>query len=159
MSNSVNHPNKLFYNKPNQLPPKKQKELLAIASLVVAIVAIPISLMIPEIRCLIRLQSESCPGSIASKAEDLYQKGSNLLRLERNSEALDSFNQAINIDRNQAKFWNSRGDALKKLGENQQALSSYEQALLLDSTYELARQNREALLQKKSVKSNSERAI
>jgi tetratricopeptide (TPR) repeat protein len=148
MSNFVNYPNKLSYNKLKQLPPKKPKELLTIASLVVAIVAIPISLTIPEIRCLIRLQSESCARRIDSKAEDLYQKGSNLLRLERNSEALDSFNQAIDINRNQAKFWNSRGDTLKKLGENQQALSSYEQALLLDSTYELARQNREALLQK-----------
>jgi len=152
MSNFVNYPNKLSYNKLEQLPPKKPKELLAIASLVVAIVAIPISLTIPEIRCLIRLQSESCPGSIASKAEDFYQKGSDLLRLGRSSEALDFFKQAIDIDHNQAKFWNSRGDALKKLGENQQALLSYEQALLLDSTYELARQNREALLQKISKK-------
>ncbi|MBD1808855.1 tetratricopeptide repeat protein [Microcoleus sp. FACHB-SPT15] len=157
MSKSLNHPNKPFYNKPKQLPPKEPKEpkeLIAIASLIVAIVAIPISLTIPEIRCLIRLQSESCPGSVSSKAEALYQKGSDLLRLERNREALDYFKQAIDIDRNQAKFWNSRGDALKKLGENQQALSSYEQALLLDSTYELARQNREALLLKLSKKSS-----
>jgi tetratricopeptide (TPR) repeat protein len=152
MSNSLNHPNQPFYTKPKQLPPNKPKELIAIASLVVAVLAIFVSLTTPEIRCRLRLQGESCPGSIASKAEDLYKKGSDLLRLERNSEALDYFKQAIDIDRNQAKFWNSRGDALKKLGENQQAISSYEQALLLDSTYELARQNREDLLQKLSKK-------
>ena len=152
MSSSLNHPDEPFYNKPKQLPPKKPKELIAIASLVVAIVAIPISLVIPETRCWLRLQSESCPESLTNKAEDLYQKGSDLLRLERNSEALDYFNQAIDIDHKQANFWNSRGDALKRLGENQQALSSYEQALLLNSTYEIARQNREALLQKLSKK-------
>lgn len=144
--NSLKPHEKVLSKKPKNS--KKPKELLAIVSLVVAIVGLPISLTIPEIRCRIHLQSESCPESITSKAEDLYQKGSALLRLERDSEALDSFNQAISIDDTQAKFWNSRGDALKKLRENQLALSSYEKALLLDSNYELARQNREALLQK-----------
>ena len=47
-------------------------EKIGIASLFVTTVAIPISLTIPEIRCGLHLQSESCPGSIAKRAEDFY---------------------------------------------------------------------------------------
>jgi tetratricopeptide (TPR) repeat protein len=160
----------LFSSKPisNQVsssssvaPPAKQmqkrklsvSEKIGIASLVVAVLAIPVGLATPEIRCLLRLQSESCPGSIAIKAEGFYREGSNFLKLNRYSDALDSFNQAIELDPNQAKFWNKRGNALEKLGRNQEALASYDKAFLLDPSYEIARQNREALLQKINKKS------
>ncbi len=123
-------------------------EIISIAGLVVTVVAIPVSLATPEVRCVLRLQSESCPGSIASQAEDFYQEGSKLLELERNRDALNSFEQAIELNPKQAKFWNKRGIALEKLGKNQQALASYEEALLLDSSNEIARQNRENLLLK-----------
>jgi tetratricopeptide (TPR) repeat protein len=143
-------------------PSQKQKRRLSfsdtigIASLVVAIVAIPIGLAHPEIRCGLRLQSESCPGSISSKAEDLYKEGSALIKLNRYSDALDSFDQSIELDPKQAKVWNKRGITLERLGRNQQALASYDKALLIDSTDELARQNREALLNKISTKSSRE---
>ncbi len=127
-------------------------EIIGIASLVVTIVAIPVGLATPEVRCLLRLQSESCSGTIASQAEDVYQEGSKLLELERNRDALNSFDQAIELDPKQAKFWNKRGIVLEKLGKNQQAIASYDKAFLLDPAYELARQNREALLQKLSKK-------
>jgi len=129
-------------------------EKIGIASLVIAALAIPISLTVPEIRCVLRFQPDSCPGSIANKAESFYQEGSDLVKLNRHSDALDSFDQAIHLDPNQAKFWNKRGVALEKLGKNKQAIESYEEALLLNSNYEIARQNREALLQKISKKSS-----
>ncbi len=133
---------------PRKKPPQLSlSEKVAIASLVLAMVAILVSLAVPEIRCLLRLQSESCPGSI-SQAEDFYQEGFKLLELERNRDALNSFEQAIELNPKQAKFWNKRGIALEKLGKNQQAIASYEQALLLDSSNEIARQNREELLLK-----------
>jgi tetratricopeptide (TPR) repeat protein len=121
---------------------------IGIASLVIAVLAIPVGLAIPELRCLLRLQSESCPGSITNKAESFYGEGSNLLKLNRYNDALDSFDQAIELSPNQAKFWNRRGNALEKLGKNQQALACYDKALVLDSSYEVARQNRSVLLQK-----------
>jgi tetratricopeptide (TPR) repeat protein len=124
----------LFTSKPNshQANPRSSKapqaeqiqkqklslsEAISIAGLVVAVVAIPLGLATPEVRCLLRLQSESCPGSIASQAEDFYQEGSKLLELERNRDALNSFEQAIELDPKQAKFWHKRGIALEKLGE------------------------------------------
>lgn len=125
---------------------------ICIASLVIAVLAIPVGLATPEIRCLLGLQSESCPGSVAIKAEGFYRQGSDLVKLNKHSDALDSFDQAIELDPNHAKFWNRRGNALEKLGRNQQALASYDKALLLDPNYEIARQNREALLQKLSKK-------
>jgi tetratricopeptide (TPR) repeat protein len=121
---------------------------IGIAGLVVAVLAIAISVATPEIRCGLHLQSVSCPESIADKAENFFQKGLGLLKLGRYVEALDSFNQAIELDPQQAKAWNGRGVSLEKLGKNQQALASYEKALLLDSDYEIARQNREELLLK-----------
>ena len=146
MTNRANHHNNPFYyGKPQQL---SLSQRIGIASLVVAVLTIPVSVATPEIRCWLQLQSGSCPESIANKAEDFYQKGSTLLKLGRYVEALDSFDQAIALDRNQAKTWNGRGFALEKLSKNQQALASYEKALLLDSKYEIARQNREALLLK-----------
>jgi tetratricopeptide (TPR) repeat protein len=103
------------------------------------------ALTIPEIRCSIHLPSESCPASITSKAEDFYKEGYKLSRDNRHIEALYSFDQSIELNRNQAKVWNQRGITLEKLGRKQQALASYDQALSLDATYELARQNRETL--------------
>ena len=129
-------------------------EKIGIASLVVAVLAIPVGLGTPEIRCLLPLQSEPCPESIAIKAEGFYRKGSNLLKLNRDRDALDSFDQAIELDPNQAKFWNRRGNALEMLGRNQEALASYDKAFLLDPSYEIARQNRESLLRKLSKKSS-----
>ena len=108
------------------------------------------ALTIPEVRCFFLLPSESCPVGITSKAEDFYQEGSNLIKLNRYSDALDSFDKSIELDPKQAKVWNKRGITLERLGRNQQALASYEKALLIDSTDELARQNREALLQQLS---------
>jgi tetratricopeptide (TPR) repeat protein len=128
-------------------------EKIAIASLVVALLAIAASIATPEIRCTLRLQAESCPESAANKAEAFYQKGSALLKLERYLEASESFEQSIALDPNQAKTWNRRGLALEKLGNTQQALASYEKALLLDPSDEIARQNREALLKQKRLRS------
>jgi len=105
------------------------------------------ALTIPETRCFLHLPSESCPASFTSKAEDFYQEGYKLSRRNRHSEALDAFDQSIELDRNQAKVWNQRGLTLENLGRNQEALASYDEALSLDSTYELARQNRDALQQ------------
>ncbi len=65
MANSANRHNKLFYSRPHRLP---LAEKIAIASLVIAVLAILVGIATPEIRCQVRLQSESCPESIASKA-------------------------------------------------------------------------------------------
>jgi tetratricopeptide (TPR) repeat protein len=133
-------------------PPKSPlpQTVAAIASLVITTGGILISLIETEIRCSFHLQSESCQGSIINQAEDFYREGSKLLELERNRDALNSFEQAIDLDpkQAQAKVWNKHGVASEKLGKNQQALASYEKALLIDPTYELARQNREELLLK-----------
>ncbi len=150
MTNRANHSNKQTYcGKPSQLSQERKVNIATgIAALVIPVLAIFVGIATPEIRCLLRLQSESCPGSIASQAEDFYQEGSRLLELERNRDALNSFDQAIDLDPKQAKVWNKRGIALEKMGKNQQALASYEEALILDSSNEIARQNREDLLLK-----------
>ncbi|MBW4544090.1 MAG: tetratricopeptide repeat protein [Symplocastrum torsivum CPER-KK1] len=105
------------------------------------------ALTVPEARCFVRLPSESCPVTSTSKAEDLYQKGYQSRIDNKHTEALYSFDQSIELDRNQAKVWNQRGLTLENLGRNQEALASYDEALSLDSTYELARQNRDTLQQ------------
>jgi len=141
-----NHHNKPVYSgKPRLLFFSKR---IGIASLVFTALAIPVSVATPEIRCWLHLESTSCPKRLVDTADDFYQKGSALLRLGRYVEALDSFNQAIDVDPQHAKAWNGRGLALEKLSKNQLALASYENALLLDSGYEIARQNREELLLK-----------
>ncbi len=136
--------------KPSRTKPPQLSlsQKVAIASLVVGVLAIPVGLATPELRCQLSLQSELCPESIASKAGIFYQEGSDLFKLGRYVEALDFFNQVIELDPKQAKAWNKRGEVLEKLTKNQQALASYEQALLLDSSNEIARQNREELLLK-----------
>jgi tetratricopeptide (TPR) repeat protein len=150
MTNPAKRPSKSFrLGQPQNLSPYG-----IVATLVIPVSTIVISLITPEIRCQLHLHSESCHRSIASEAQDFYRKGSTLLSLQRSYEALDSFERAIEIEPNQANFWNKRGVALEKLGKNQEAIASYEKALLLDSSHEIARQKREALLQKLSKKSS-----
>jgi len=141
-------------NNPAKRPGQPQKlSCYGILTTLLIPVVIPVSAIVfgiatPEIRCQLHLYSESCPRSIASEAQNFYRRGSTLLSLQRNHEALDSLERAIEIDPNQANFWSKRGITLEKLGRNQEAIASYEKALLLDSSHEIARQHREALLQK-----------
>lgn len=155
MANRTNRHKKPFHHgNPNlqQFPPNPLKAPVSLAGLTVTLLTLVVPVVVPigtpEIRCQLGLQSESCPQKGDNKAEQLYQKGSDLLKLGRYPDALDSFNQAIDIDPKLAKAWNGRGAALEKLTKNQQALASYEKALLLDFSYEIARQNREELLLK-----------
>jgi hypothetical protein len=94
MTNRANHHNNPFYyGKPQQL---SLSQRIGIASLVVAVLTIPVSVATPEIRCWLQLQSGSCPESIANKAEDFYQKGSTLLKLGRYVElSIPSIKQSL----------------------------------------------------------------
>jgi tetratricopeptide (TPR) repeat protein len=65
-------------------------------------------------------------------AHDWLNLGRQQFQAEQYSQALQYFNQALNLDPTLTDAWNGRGAALKKLGNFSEALAAYDCALQLD---------------------------
>jgi tetratricopeptide (TPR) repeat protein len=66
---------------------------------------------------------------IRGNAEDWFQQGYCLRKLQRYEEALASFDQAIQFKPDSHQAWGSRGIALKDLGRSEEAIASFNQAI------------------------------
>ena len=79
---------------------------------------------------IIEIAAESQAGP--SKASVLLAKGEVLLETERLQEAVNSFNEALAIDANNAEAHLKKGIALERMNRLEQSLSSYNEALRLN---------------------------
>ena len=70
-------------------------------------------------------------------------KGNVLVKLNRTSEAIASYDAALALENNLANVWNSRGEALMTLGRYAEARDSFDKALQLAPEYALAKANRD----------------
>ena len=61
--------------------------------------------------------------------------------------SLECFENATLIKPQDPTGWNNKGVVLKQMGRYQDALICFNKALTIDSSYEVARQNRESTLQ------------
>ena len=74
-------------------------------------------------------------------------KGLALDNAGKPEQALDSFDQALQINPLDPIGWNNKGVVLRELGRFQEALASFDKALQIDPTNKVAQGNREATLQ------------
>ena len=72
----------------------------------------------------------------------LVNLGNALDALKRDQEALDAYEQAIDLDPKYARAYNNKGNALRDLKRDQEALDAFEQAIDLDPKYALAYTNK-----------------
>jgi tetratricopeptide (TPR) repeat protein len=77
--------------------------------------------------------------------EYFYNRGLILMKLERPTEAVHSFDDALQISPTNPQFHSDRGVALKRLGKFADALAEYNRALQLDPTHAIALYNRACL--------------
>lgn len=75
-------------------------------------------------------------------------KGNIFLGLKQDGNAIASFDQAINIDPNNAYPWNDKGCALYDLGSFNDAIKCYENAMYLDPSLTIAFYNKRIAQQK-----------
>ena len=61
--------------------------------------------------------------------------------LDQHSQALEYYDQAINIDPSNEMFYNNRGLSYEHLGDCEQALSDYQTALTINPDYQIAKDN------------------
>jgi tetratricopeptide (TPR) repeat protein len=71
-------------------------------------------------------------GKNASLAKDLYKKGLALYRKDKNDQANEYFDEALQLDPGNAAIWLSKGDALAKSNLSGPAYEAYEQVVALD---------------------------
>ncbi len=76
------------------------------------------------------------------EAWELLNKGVSLDNLGHHGEAIQSYDEAIRLSPQDAKFYNNRGTAYRALGQYDQALKDYEQAIQLSPWYPHAYNNR-----------------
>ena len=76
------------------------------------------------------------------------EKGNVLVKLNRTSEAISSFDSALALENNLAIVWNSRGEALMTMGNFTQARDSFDKALQFAPEYAVAKANRDLALSK-----------
>jgi tetratricopeptide (TPR) repeat protein len=62
----------------------------------------------------------------------LNNTGYALINLSRNEEAVEAYQQAINVDPKYATPYNGLGNALRNLGRNEEAVEAYQQAINVD---------------------------
>ena len=65
-------------------------------------------------------------------AEKYYYNGIDFSSQGKYDEAIESFDEAIRLDPNDAKAWNSKGNALNSQGKYDEAIESFEEAIRLD---------------------------
>jgi tetratricopeptide (TPR) repeat protein len=76
------------------------------------------------------------------------ERGSVLVKLNRTSEAIASYDSALALENNLAIVWNSRGEALMTLGNFTEARNSFDKALQFAPDYAAAKANRDLALSK-----------
>lgn len=75
-------------------------------------------------------------------------KGNVLVRLNRSSEAIVSYDSALALENDLAIVWNSRGEAQMTIGKYADARDSFEKALKFAPEYDTAKANRDLVLEK-----------
>ena len=70
-----------------------------------------------------------------ANAGDLYKKANTFYELQRYQEALNNYQQAIEIKPEYAQAWNGQAKALYELDSHQEALSAYDKAIELEPNY------------------------
>jgi tetratricopeptide (TPR) repeat protein len=70
------------------------------------------------------------------------EKGNVLVKLNRSSEAISSYDSALALENNLAVVWNSRGEALITLGRYPEALDSFDNSIKIAPEYAPAIENR-----------------
>ncbi|CAG9334739.1 unnamed protein product [Blepharisma stoltei] len=68
----------------------------------------------------------------SNDGDSYYEKGYALNKLGRYSEALESYEKAISINPNNARFYNRKGDNLYVLERYQEAIQCYDEAIKLE---------------------------
>jgi tetratricopeptide (TPR) repeat protein len=76
------------------------------------------------------------------------EKGNVLVKLNRTSEAISSYDSALALENNLALVWNSRGEALMTSENYSEARDSFDKALKIAPDYAKAKENRELVLAK-----------
>jgi len=71
----------------------------------------------------------------------LYNRGTALLELGRQTEALTAFDRALAQAPNHTRAWNNRGRALQSLNRHDDAVASFEKAIAVDKDYADAHSN------------------
>lgn len=79
---------------------------------------------------------------IELEAFELGHKGLSLYNLDRYEEAIECYNNALEIDTGYALVWNNKGVSLADLGRYQEAMECYDRALKINSEDESAWQNK-----------------
>ena len=77
------------------------------------------------------------------------KEGNRLYELKRYKEALESYNQSIRLDPNNAVAYFNRGVCLSDLNKKQEAIESYIEAIRLKPDYTKAINNLKLLLNEK----------
>jgi len=77
------------------------------------------------------------------------EEGNRLYELKRYKEALESYNQSIRLDPNNANAYNGRGVCLSSLNKKQEAIESYIEAIRLKPDLTIAINNLKELLNEK----------
>lgn len=70
-----------------------------------------------------------------ANAGDLYKKANTFYELQRYEDALDNYQQAIDIKPEYAQAWNGQAKALYELDSHEKALSAYDKAIELEPNY------------------------
>ena len=80
-------------------------------------------------------------------AVEWSNKGASLNHLQRHTDALNCYEQALGLDPQLKEAWNNKGLVLRDLGRYTDALACYEQALKIDQDFALAWNNRGSTLE------------
>ena len=70
-----------------------------------------------------------------------------MLNLDRNQDALTSFNRAVKLKADLHEAWFGKGLALKRIGKYKEAITSYDRAITIKPDYYEAWSNRGAALE------------
>jgi tetratricopeptide (TPR) repeat protein len=76
------------------------------------------------------------------------EKGNVLVKLNRTSEAISSYDSALALENDLALVWNNRGEALMTSENYSEARDSFDKALKIAPDYAKAKENRELVLAK-----------
>ena len=71
----------------------------------------------------------------SANANDLYNQGNTFYQLNRYEEALQVYNQALQIRPDYGEAWKRKGDALQELKRYRESLEAYEQAIQIQPDY------------------------
>lgn len=78
------------------------------------------------------------PADLKEKANNLKNEGNELMKQEKFKEALEIYNKAIEIDKNNAVFYCNRAAAYSKLSDFVNSIEDCKNALKIDPTYSKA---------------------